>query len=134
MPEEPINNNPNQPVNVEANEQVNNFNNEAPVQASNTEVPTEAVVGETPTVDTQQFNESVSETPVLDSSDSLNNTEVTNNMKSNSQPSDGFAANPVVSDQNDATQAPFMAPESLPVQSVGSEPTLPPNPASAFEK
>lgn len=132
MPEEPINNNPNQPVDVEANEQVNNFNNEAPVQALNTEVPTEAVVGETPAVDTQQFNESVSETPVLDSSDSLNNTEVANNMESNSQPSDGFAANPVVSDQTDQTetaQTPFMAPESLPVQSVGSEPTLPPNPA-----
>lgn len=102
MPEEPINNNPNQPTGPEGGEQpFNNFNNENPSPPPVLETPTEPSTSE----DTIANETSINETNA-----------------------DGFVANPVVNNEAEANPQPFMAPESLPVQSAGSEPTLPPNP------
>ena len=148
MPEEPMNNSPQQPTSAEGAEQFNNVNNEALSQVANledstqvnseelssvygspssgpigempmTETPPETVFEDTSNINAQATSEAISEAPVLS-----NNTESTN------QPSNGFAADPVVNNEpeSEPTPQPFMAPESLPVQSVGSEPMLPPNP------
>jgi len=118
MPEEPINNNPEQPTGVEGTDQFNNFNNESPISEPNPETPTETISEAAPVDTDPLLSENIGEAP---------SSEPTNDSNLN-QPVDGFVANPVISDEVKPTPTPFMAPESLPVQSTGSEPTLPPSP------
>jgi len=119
MPEEPINNNPEQPTGVEGTDQFNNFNNESPISEPNPETPAETIPESKPVDGDPSLNKNISEASSL---------EPTNNAPNFNQPVDGFAANPVINDEVKSAPTSFIAPESLPVQSTGSEPTLPPSP------
>lgn len=132
MPEEPMNNNPQQPIEAVGKEQFNNVNevnNANLTQVTNLEnsgqvspeepqlaynAPSLETTGEAP------------EAPTLEPSVLPINNEVNNNQQPNNQVFNDFVSNPVVNDEPEAAPQPFMAPESLPVQSVGSDPTIPP--------
>jgi len=100
------------------------FNQEFSSEASNpTEAPT---FGETPTFsEASAFGEvPTPEEPV----DSPTSPETFNTPEASSQPANDFATNPVVDEEPAPTNAPVMTPESLPVQSTGGEPAIPPQP------
>ena len=130
MPDEPLNNNQESPDNnVMGDSQVNNTE---PQPMESTDIPPE-VIADTPveTADEPKLEgEAFAANPVVDETPISQNDETQSADISTEINSEFVSAEPEVSqpEASSDSSAPFVAPESLPVQSTGSEPALPPKP------
>lgn len=126
MPDEPLNNSQESPDdNFMGESQVNNIEVQtAELTDANPEIvadaPAETVIPKEPQLENVDFPAN----PIVEEAPAAPLTETDMEINTESTPAEPIT--PQVEESSESA-APFVAPESLPVQSTGSEPTLPPS-------